>query len=57
VPHGGRFKLVLELLPEDSWRRSGTRLEDERFDIALLARFALHEARHHRVDAERSASL
>jgi hypothetical protein len=50
-----QLKLLLEPLPEDSWRRSGTRLEGERFDIALLARFALHEARHHRADAERSA--
>ena len=52
-----QFRLLLEPLPEDSWRRSGTRLEGEPFDIALLARFALHETRHHRLDAEHSALL
>jgi hypothetical protein len=50
-----QFRLLLEPLSAGSWRRSGTRLEGERFDIALLARFALHETRHHRIDAERSA--
>jgi hypothetical protein len=50
-----RFARVLDTLPTDAWVRGGTRLEDEFFDIALLARFALHEVRHHRVDAEHSA--
>lgn len=44
-------------LSDDEWERTGTRLEDEVFDVALLARFALHEARHHRVDAESSVGL
>src|SRR6266536_3023726 len=50
-----RFALLLATLPEGGWRRTGTRLEGERFDVALLARFALHEARHHRIDATRSS--
>ena len=50
-----RFAQVLDALPSDAWKRGGTRLEDESFDIALLARFALHEAHHHRLDAEHSA--
>jgi hypothetical protein len=50
-----RFAQMLDTLPADAWVRGGTRLEDEFFDIALLARFALHEVRHHRVDAEHSA--
>lgn len=50
-----RFAQVLDTLPSEAWVRGGTRLEDEFFDIALLARFALHEVRHHRVDAGHSA--
>jgi hypothetical protein len=50
-----RFAQMLDSLPSDAWVREGTRLEDELFDIALLARFALHEVRHHRVDAGHSA--
>ncbi len=49
------FAVLLETLPQGGWRRAGTRLEGERFDVALLARFALHEARHHRIDATRSS--
>jgi hypothetical protein len=48
------FARRLDTLPSDAWVRGGTRLEDEFFDIALLGRFALHEVRHHRVDAEHS---
>ncbi len=36
-----------------AWQRAGTRREIERFTVDGLARFALHEARHHRFDAER----
>jgi hypothetical protein len=50
-----RFAQLLDTLPSDAWVRGGTRQEDEFFDITLLALFALHEVRHHRVDAERSA--
>jgi DinB superfamily len=49
------FAVLLETLPAGGWRRGGIRLEGERFDVALLARFALHEARHHRIDATRSS--
>jgi hypothetical protein len=49
-----RFALLLDTLPSDAWLGGGTRLEDEFFDVTLLARFALHEVRHHRVDAEHS---
>jgi hypothetical protein len=47
------FHLLLDTVPGDNWRRYGTHNDDERFDVSLLARFALHEIRHHRVDAER----
>jgi hypothetical protein len=50
-----RFAKVLEGLPPDAWVRGGIRQEDEFFDITLLARFALHEIHHHRVDAKHSA--
>jgi DinB superfamily len=50
-----RLARVLDTLPSDTWARGGTRLDDEYFDVALLARFTLHEVRHHRVDAEQSA--
>ena len=35
------------------WDRAGTRRGRECFTVEGLARFALHEARHHRIDAER----
>jgi hypothetical protein len=53
--NAARFALVLDTLPSDAWVRGGTRRDDEFFDVALLARFALHEVHHHRVDAEHSA--
>lgn len=53
--NAGRFAQVLDALPPDAWVRGGTRQDDEFFDVALLARFALHEVRHHRIDAEKSA--
>jgi hypothetical protein len=55
VANAQQFKSLLETLSEAEWQRTGTRLEGEHFDATLLARFALHELRHHRVDAERSA--
>jgi DinB family protein len=48
------FAQLLSRTPRGTWGRSGTRLEGERFDLAGLARFALHEARHHLVDARAS---
>ena len=38
-----------------SWERPGTRRGQERFTVDSLARFALHESAHHRLDARRSA--
>ena len=38
-----------------SWQRTGTRRGRERFTIDSLARYALHESVHHRLDARRSA--
>jgi hypothetical protein len=38
-----------------SWQRAGTRRGTERFTIDAIARFALHESAHHRLDARRSA--
>src|SRR6267378_1958189 len=52
-----RFSALLDGLRDEQWARGGERLPGERFDIKTLARFALHEVRHHRVDAERSAKL
>jgi ribosomal protein S18 acetylase RimI-like enzyme len=51
------FGQVLQGGPRADWRRGGTRRPGEWFDMAGLARFALHETRHHRLDAERSASV
>jgi len=42
---------VLTSVPPDGWSRTATRREDETFTVAGLARFALHESRHHRADA------
>jgi hypothetical protein len=56
VANAGRFEHLLKTFSGVAWRRAGTRRADERFDVALLARFALHEIRHHRVDAEASAA-
>lgn len=47
-------QLVAELahLDDAGWQRAGTRRRGERFTVEGLARFALHEAHHHRIDAE-----
>jgi len=39
-------------LSEPDWRREGVRRQHEVFSIEGLFRFALHETRHHRHDAE-----
>ena len=46
-------ELVAELahLDETGWQRAGTRRRGERFTVEGLARFALHEAHHHRIEA------
>jgi DinB superfamily len=46
------LRQIFDRLESDDWHRWGTRHDDERFDVSLLARFTLHEIRHHRVDAE-----
>lgn len=45
---------TLSRLGEDEWSRVGTRRAREPFTVEGLARFALHETEHHRVDALRS---
>ncbi len=47
-----RLKMSLPRPGEAAWRRAGTRRGREHFTVEGLARFALHEARHHRLDAE-----
>ena len=51
------FAEFLGGLNEQQWLRSGTRRADEPFDVALLARFALHETHHHLMDARRSMDI
>jgi mannose-6-phosphate isomerase-like protein (cupin superfamily) len=48
-----RLVMALPAERDAAWQRAGTRRERERFTVDGLARFALHEARHHRFDAER----
>lgn len=38
-------------LDDAGWQRAGTRRRGERFTVEGLARFALHEAHHHRIEA------
>jgi hypothetical protein len=45
---------VLREVSDDDWERPARRAGTERFTIDTMARFALHEAVHHRVDAERA---
>lgn len=54
LANADRLAEVLRLVSGDQWERGGLRREDERFTIELLARFALHELAHHRIDAEGS---
>lgn len=51
---GAALAATLRAVPDDGWERTCTRRRTERFTVAGLARFALHEAHHHRVDAARS---
>ncbi len=52
-----RLADVVEAVPDDGWERSAERRPGEHFTVAGQARFALHEARHHRRDAEIAAGL
>jgi hypothetical protein len=47
-----RLSETLVHLEDRSWGHTGTRRGTETFTVESLARFALHEAVHHRVDAE-----
>lgn len=42
-----RYAALLEGVSPTNWSRTGTRLPGERFDVGGLARFTIHEARHH----------
>ena len=46
---------LLATVGADEWGRTATRRAGERFTIEGMARFALHEARHHWADAERAS--
>jgi hypothetical protein len=46
--------VALPPLGDPAWQRAGTRRGRERFTVEGLARFALHEAHHHRVVALRA---
>lgn len=51
-----RLALALPRLDDPpAWDRAGTRRPGERFTIEGIARYALHESVHHRLDAQRSA--
>ena len=52
--NASKLSEALRMVTEDDWGRTAVRREGERFTIALMARFTLHEVVHHRVDAERS---
>ena len=47
---------VLDTVPREAWGRAATRRGTERFTIADLARFSLHEGHHHLRDARRAAA-
>jgi hypothetical protein len=49
-----RWARMLGRLPAAGWSRRGTRRQGESFTVEGMARFVLHEARHHRHDAELS---
>ncbi len=52
VDAAARLDDVLAGVADGEWSRSGVRRPGERFTVDGLARFALHEAHHHRRDAE-----
>lgn len=45
---------VLATVPDEGWERVGTRRGVERFTVADMARFCLHEGHHHLHDARRA---
>lgn len=56
VRNAANLEDVLDRVPPEGWARGATRRGSERFTVELLARFALHEMVHHRVDAKRALS-
>jgi len=52
VANAEALALALEAVEGDAWGRTGVRRAGERFTVEGLGRFALHEAAHHRRDAE-----
>jgi hypothetical protein len=54
LARGRRLASLLGSVEPLQWEREGTRRGTERFTVDGLGRFALHETRHHRLDAERS---
>lgn len=51
-----RLALTLPRPGAHAWGRAATRRGRERFTVEGLARFALHETHHHRVDGEHALS-
>jgi hypothetical protein len=47
---------TLDQVPDDGWERSGIRRGTERFTVADMARFSLHEGHHHLQDARKAAA-
>jgi DinB superfamily len=47
-----RLAEILAGVHEEAWGRAGRRRDSEPFTVAGLGRFALHEATHHRQDAD-----
>ena len=52
VANAEALAVALDGVEGDAWQRAGVRRAGERFTVEGLGRFALHEARHHRGDAE-----
>ncbi len=51
--NAARLAALAEGVRESGWNRRATRRPGEHFTTEGLLRFALHEMRHHRVDAQR----
>lgn len=52
-----RFGELLDAVPDHGWDRAGVRRSRERFTVAGLGRFALHESHHHLADAGRALAV
>ncbi|MCB0977374.1 MAG: VOC family protein [Acidimicrobiales bacterium] len=56
VRNAMELRTTLQRVTGTAWYRQGMRRRREKFTIETMARFALHEVVHHRVDAQRSLS-